>query len=375
MKNLHVLHLIDTLSNGGAERMLVDLANQTIADGAQASVCITRSGTEIAGELDSNIELCILNRKKRFDSEAMSRFANFVKTRKVDIVHCHGRSTFSLAAVSRTMRGIKSPLLLHDHYGKIEMDSSVPLWFRIWGKHYLAAYVGVSENLGRWAHSAGVREQKINVIDNALNLSRIQKSNSFNLRQKFWIPDESLVGIVVAGLRYEKGIGFLIEALSKSKNLSRIQIVIVGGERENGYLESCKNLAERMGVAKHLIFAGEQNDTPSWVRSADFALIPSRSESGPLVLIEYLAAGLPIVATLTGSIARTAADNLVPGFVKLGEQEDFTIELDKLVELKPQARRDRGLIGKSVAEKMFDIRQTMPQWYRVYQGALGQYQS
>ena len=370
--NLHVLHLIDTLSNGGAERMLVDIANQTIQDGGRASVCVTRSGVEIAGELDSKIELCILNRKKRFDSKAMSQLAEFVKTRNVDIVHCHGRSTFSLAAVSRAIGGIQTPLLLHDHYGKIEMDTSIPFWFRVWGKHYLNAYVGVSENLGRWAHSAGVKERKINVIDNALNLARVQQSNLLNLREKFGIPEQSLIGIVVAGLRYEKGIDFLVEALSKSKSLSKFHVVIVGGQRENGYLTQCNTLASKLGISDRIIFAGEQNDSAAWVRGADFAIISSRSESGPLVLIEYLAAGLPFVATLSGSIARTAADNGVPGFVARDNLNEFTREIDSLVELDPTARAERGKIGKAVAERMFDIRQSMPQWYRVYRDALNQ---
>jgi glycosyltransferase involved in cell wall biosynthesis len=368
--NLHVLHLIDSLSNGGAERMLVDLANQTVLDGAQASVCITRSGTEIAGELNPQIEVSILNRKKRFDSNAMSQLARFVKTQKVDIVHCHGRSTFSLAAVSRAIGGIHSPLLLHDHYGKIEMDSSIPFWFRIWGKHYISAYVGVSENLGRWAHSAGVKGEKINVIDNALNLARIQQSTFVDLRGQFKIPEESLIGIVVAGLRYEKGIDFLIQAVSKSKNLQKFHVVIVGGERQKGYVAECKRLAEKLGITDRIVFAGEQNNSAAWVRSSDFAMIPSRSESGPLVLIEYLAAGLPFVSTLTGSIARTADDNRVPGFVNRESVDDFANQIDSLVQTDAETRTKRGTIGKVIAEKMFDIRQTMPEWYRVYQTAL-----
>jgi glycosyltransferase involved in cell wall biosynthesis len=372
--NLHVLHLIDTLSTGGAERMLVDLANQTVEDGAQASVCITRSAADIAGELDSRIDLCILNRKKRFDSKAMSKFANFVNTRQIDLIHCHGRSSFSLAAFSRAIKDIQSPLLLHDHYGKIEIDTSVPLWFRLWGKKYIAAYVGVSESLGRWAHSAGIRDEKINVIDNALNLARIQKSNSFNIREELKLPDQVLIGVVIAGLRNEKGIDFLIEALSKSKSLSKFYVVVIGAERQPGYVANCTNLAERLGVTERLIFAGEKNNSAAWIRNADFALIPSRSESGPLVLIEYLAAGIPLVATLTGSIARTAADNNIPGFVHRGNPDEFVKEIDSLVELDVEARKERGIFGKTIAEKLFDIKQTMPEWYRVYEEALGKVQ-
>ena len=87
--SLHVLHVIDTLATGGKERMLVDLANQTVVEGAKASVCITRSGLQMASELNPKIELIVLNRQKRFDFSAMNAFADFVNRSNVDILHCH----------------------------------------------------------------------------------------------------------------------------------------------------------------------------------------------------------------------------------------------------------------------------------------------
>jgi glycosyltransferase involved in cell wall biosynthesis len=367
--NLHVLHLIDSLSPGGAERMLVDIANQTISEGAMASVCITRSGVDMATELDPKIELNVLNRQKRFDFAAMKTFSSFVKKQSIDIVHCHGRSSFSLAATSRAMRDIQIPLLLHDHYGKIELDNSIPLWFRIWGRHYVAQYVGVSESLGRWAVNAGVKATKINVIENALNLYRINQSESVDIRAQLKLPEESIIGIVIAGLRYEKGIDYLIEALSHCKTDKPFHIVIIGGEREKSYLGRCNDIAEQLGLSDRIFFVGEKKDSAAWIMGADFGLIPSRSESGPLVLIEYMAAGLPVVASLTGSIAIAAAASGVPGFAECGNKEKFSNEIVKLCNLPPEARKKRGELGRRVAENRFDIRRTMMEWFRIYQAA------
>ncbi len=367
--NLHVLHLIDSLSTGGKERMLVDLANQTVWEGAMASVCITRSGVQMASELDPKIEVSVLNRKKRLDFSAMAAFANFVNSKKVDIVHCHGRSTFSLAAVSRTIRRIQTPLVLHDHYGKIELDHSVPLWFRLWGRRYVAQYVGVSEKLGRWAITAGVQQTKINVIENALNLFRIKQSDRVDIRAQFGLQAESLIGIVIAGLRYEKGIDYLIEALSHCKTSRPFNVVIIGGERQKGYLRKCNDILQSFGLSDRVIFAQEKENSAAWIRGADFGLIPSRSESGPLVLIEYMAAGLPFVASLSGSIARSAASNGVPGFVERGNMKAFSQAVLELTELSPDVRMERGELGKTVAEKLFDIRGTMIEWFRIYSAA------
>jgi len=367
--SLHVLHVIDTLATGGKERMLVDLANQTVVEGAKASVCITRSGLQMASELNPKIELIVLNRQKRFDFSAMNAFADFVNRSNVDILHCHGRSSFGLAAFSRTIRSIHTPLIFHDHYGKIDLDQSVPLWFRIWGKHYMAQYVGVSDKLGRWAVKAGVQQTKINVIENALNLFRIKQSEPIDIRAQFGLPAESLVGIVIAGLRYEKGIDYLIEALSHCKSSKPFNIVIIGGERQKGYLLECNDKLRSSGLSDLITFAQEKENSADWIQGADFGVIPSRSESGPLVLIEYMAAGLPIVASLTGSIALSAFNNGVPGFVERENSNAFSKALIELIELSDDARKERGEIGKSVAEKLFDIRGAMVEWFRIYSAA------
>jgi glycosyltransferase involved in cell wall biosynthesis len=145
--------------------------------------------------------------------------------------------------------------------------------------------------------------------------------------------------------------------------------VIIGGERERSYLRKCNEISQQLGLSGRISFVGEKKNSAAWIRGADFALIPSRSESGPLVLIEYLAAGLPVVASLTGSIARSAAANGVSGFVECGNKERFLEEIIKLCELSPDAKKIRGELGKKVAEKMFDIRRTMIEWFRIYQAA------
>src|SRR5262245_34387667 len=118
---MHVMHVIDSLCLGGAERMLVDIANATAADGHRVSACITRDGRDLANELRPDVPLWVLARQKRFDWTALKQFASIIQEQKVDLLHAHGRSTFSFAATVRTFGLIRTPILLHDHYGQIEI--------------------------------------------------------------------------------------------------------------------------------------------------------------------------------------------------------------------------------------------------------------
>src|SRR2546423_11985880 len=108
---LHIMHVCDTLGLGGAERMLVDIANATAADGNRASVCITRSNLTLAKTLRPDIPCFALERERRWDDlAAMRRMGQFVTRNGVDLIHCHGRTSFGFAAVARKLRLFRKPI-------------------------------------------------------------------------------------------------------------------------------------------------------------------------------------------------------------------------------------------------------------------------
>lgn len=366
---MHVMHVIDSLNVGGAERMLIDIANATRSDGHAISVCVTRDGRTLAGDLHPAIPLHILGRQRRFDMAAIRQFASL--TKDIDVLHAHGRSTFSFLAFVRSLRLIDTPIILHDHFGEIELDTTVPLWFRLYGRRFLDQYVGVSQNLADWACQAGVDPSRVQVIGNALDLDRMHRFAGHDLRADLGVREDALVGIVVCGLRREKGVHVLLNALQKCRTRDRIQILVVGGERGPAYAAECRAQVTTMGMDDLVMFIGERPDALSLIQGADFAVIPSLSESGPLVLIEYMARGLPVVASRTGDIARRADSCGLEGLVDPGDPEALAAEIEKLTLSSCDERRQRGAAGTKIARENFDIRRTIPRWYDVYAAATG----
>jgi len=363
---VNVMHVIDSLAVGGAERMLVEIANHTDRDRFKVSVCVTRSDTTLASELKSNIPLYVLNRKSRFDFKGIGKFVEVVKNEEVSVFHVHGRSSFAFVAFVSSIGLISSPIILHDHFGSIEVDNSIPTWFRLWGKQKVGHYVGVYQKLAEWAQRAGVPSDKISVIENALDLNRICDAQSYNLRRDLSIPKEALIGVFVGGLRREKGLEVLIEALSQSKFRSKVKILVIGAIQDDAYFRLCEEKMMQFGLGETLVFLGRRTDVPRILKSVDFAVIPSISESGPLVLIEYMAAGLPFVATKVGAISLRVEELGLPGFVPPNNPSAFAEALDELIGLSEAERADRGNMGQEIAFEHFDIRKKMPQWYDVY---------
>jgi glycosyltransferase involved in cell wall biosynthesis len=361
---MHIMHVIDTLAVGGAERMLVELANRAAEDGHRVSVCITRDGRTLASELRPEVSLLVLGRRRRFDLQAVRRLADAIERDGVSVVHAHGRYSFALMLTVRIVARMRAPVILHDHMAA-DGASSVPLSFRLVSRRAVDAYVGVYEGARAWAARAGIPPGRVQVIDNSLSLARFNVPG-LDLRRAFSIPPDSLVGIVVAGLRREKGIDTLVEALALSRAGERLVVLSVGGDRDPEYAAACRASAAALGSGREVRFIGERADVPALIRGADFALLPSRVESGPLSLIEYLASGMPVVATRVGGISLRAAELGVPCFVPPDNPAAFAEALDQLIRLTPEERRLRGQLGQRVAFEHFDIGRVMEQWYELY---------
>jgi glycosyltransferase involved in cell wall biosynthesis len=369
---MRIMHAIDSLDIGGAERMLVELANAAVIDGNEVFVVVTRSATTLAPDLHPKIKLFTLNRRHRLDLWAMRRMAVHAHHHCIDVFHAHGRTTLSFIAAARTLRLTHIPIVFHDHYGGIEIERSVPHWFRLWACHHVSQYVGVYDKLGNWAASAGVPPQRIHVIENALDLGRFDSeagSCDSTLRRQFAVPDDLLLGIVICGIRREKGVDVLLNALAQSEQRGAFKIMLIGGERDPSYAAACRAQCSLLGLDDTVIFAGQRSNAAELIPEADFAIVPSRSESGPLVLIEYLIAGLPFVATKVGSVGMRTCSLGVPDFVDAGDVRGLARAFDNLLRLTRHQRRQRGEMGRAVARAYFDIRRAMPQWYAVYNAA------
>lgn len=369
MSPLHILHVIGGLGLGGAERVMVDLANASVADGHRVSVCVTRSVTTMRTALDPRIQCIVLGRRTQFELRAFWRIASYVREENVDIVHAHERQGMRFLLPMAATGLLRRPIVFHDHYGTIETDSNVPLWFRI-SRRFVARYVGVYDRLSEWALGAGMPRARTLTIQNALDLSRIQSAPPVSLRAELGIPKDHLLGLQVSTVRRDKGIEVLLEAVAKSRNRARLHIAIAGVRSEPDYVAACEALRTRLGLERTVTFLGGRTDVPNLLHGADFGSLSSHTEAGPLVFIEYMAAGLPIIATRVGDTGRRLSAAGVPGFVSPGDVEGFAAELDRLCEASPSERADRASIGRRVLDSTCEIKAVMPRWYQVYRDVM-----
>lgn len=367
---MHILHVIDSLNIGGAERAAIDLANATAKNGFRVSFCTTRYPGALAAELFPSVDVYHLHRKKRLDWSAIRRFRHIVSTNQVDIVQAHMRSTAAFMTFLKTLGELRTPLLFQDHHGGIEIDQSVPNWLSLWGRHVIDGYVGVYPKLCQWAKNAGFAEGKINYVGYAIDLSRLISVQAVDVHYEFGLPIDRPVGIIVGNIRVEKGIDTVIQSIGGSAIAKRASYIIAGRDADPQYAQRCRELVTQLKLQDIVHFVGLRHDVPSLLRGVDFAVMPSRSESGPLVLVEYLAVGLPFVAFEVGDLANQIAQKGIPGFVPPGNSQRLIRALENLLELTPDQRIRRGAIGRKIAEDHFSIESKLSEWQQVYQKLL-----
>jgi glycosyltransferase involved in cell wall biosynthesis len=153
----------------------------------------------------------------------------------------------------------------------------------------------------------------------------------------------------VGRLSQEKGHADLIRAAAALNAMSgapRFRVVIVGDGPER---ERLAQLVSRLGIEKRITFAGFQRDTPRYYAVATVVAVPSHSEGSPNVVLEAMAAGLPIAANAVGGVPEILQEN-VTGLMVPAHNPDAMAKVILRILSDEELRRRLGSAARARAE-------------------------
>ncbi len=351
--------------------MAIEIANATDKTRFHCSVLVTRDVDVLAPLLSRDIPLHILGRTKRFDMKSTKRFLNLLHSENVSLLHVHGGSSLNFVAFASVVSRISNfhfpNILFHDHWGDIELIPEVPVLPRIFSKFLNADYVCIHQTMVESLKRHGYPANKMHFIRNAIIFDGYACNNN-SLEEEIERSDP-LRGVIISNLRFAKGFDVLIEAMALCKDLNW-DLQIIGGPLNTDYAQYCLTKCTDHGIHDRVHFLGVRTDAVELLKTADFGVYSAHTESGPLVLIEYIAAKLPFASTKVGAVGELL-DNLgVPGFVKPGDPQSLAREIRLLIEMSRKERSDRGSLGYSLSRKYLDMRNVINQWHDVYEELL-----
>ena len=189
--------------------------------------------------------------------------------------------------------------------------------------------VCVSQSVADFTRERGrLRASKIIVVPNGVEYERFAQAEPADL-MSLGIPRESRVIVTVGRLDEQKGHRFLIEAFSSVLREHRdARLLIVG---EGPLREELQALARQLGVDDAICFAGHRDDVPALLRASQYFVLPSLWEGMPNVVLEAMAAGVPVIATSVEGVLELIEPDRTGLVVKVGNAAEIASALNRLL--------------------------------------------
>jgi glycosyltransferase involved in cell wall biosynthesis len=285
----HIAIVLHELSSGGSERIAVRLANAWAASGRQVTLFCGRAEGPLASLVSPLVDIVpIAHRRSGSRAELGRALAQLVRRYGPDVVVGPGNYHVPILAALRDALGrdcppivckISNPLLRADRSGMRQMLFSAGFRRRTRG---FAALVAMSPVFAAEAAFVTGRHD-IACIDEP-NLDIMPKG------ERARAPSGTI--LCVGRLTRQKNFGLALEAFAQMR--SAVRLVVLG---EGDEIEGLHDRAEALGIADRVCFEGYVRNVGSYLDRADALLCTSLYEGYPAVLVEALAAGVPIVAT------------------------------------------------------------------------------
>jgi len=256
----------------------------------------------------------------------ISSLKTFLETVKSnDLIHVHGHPYLSSLIAAKIAKRYGKPLVLTQHNTFIEYnnfwDTVEKLNDLAIGKQTLKEVdkiIVVSNATRNYVLSVGADPEKIRVLHNGVDVNRFRPLAGVKeeMRKKLGISKDASVVLTVRRLVYKNGIDTLIESakIAVEKN-PRVFFLVVGKGPDFGKV---KEKIEQLEIQENFRLTGFVSDEalPFYYNVADFFVLPSKSGEGlPLVALEAMACGVPVIATNVGGISEVMEEGygkLVP---------------------------------------------------------------
>jgi glycosyltransferase involved in cell wall biosynthesis len=241
------------------------------------------------------------------------------------IIHAHGHPYLTSLIASKLAKQYNKPLVLTQHntfieynniFDQVELLNDLSI-----GKQNLTLadrIIAVSQATKEYMLRLGVKPKKVEVVYNGVDLTKFRPiiGKREEMRKKIGVSQDAIVVLTVRRLVYKNGIDTLMDCANSVIRKNRKIVFLVVGDGPD--LNSVRLEIKRLGIESNFRLVGfvSDQDLPSYYNSADLFVLPSKSGEGlPLVVLESMASGLPVIATNVGGIKEILIDDygqLVP---------------------------------------------------------------
>jgi glycosyltransferase involved in cell wall biosynthesis len=328
---------------GGAESLAYEFVHRLDPDRFRRYLCTTRRPEPIflerAAEDDrelerSGVELLRLDRTSSWSVLPWGRLYQLLAAERIDVVHAHmPRASVPGSILARLAR---VPVVVsHEHGSWLDGKRVRPFLDRNVVARLSTTMLAVSEwDRQQLIKHEGIPPTRILVMPNGI--APPSPGGRAELADLDVPAGTAVIGAV--GRLFEvKGYDYLIHAVALLKARGRsLRCVILGEGPEDQRL---RGLIAELGVGEEVRLIGHRQNVAEIVRALDVAVLPSRAEGSPLVVLEYMALGAPIVATAVGGVPELIDDGVHGLLIPPSDPGALAQAIDRLLEDRSLAAR------------------------------------
>jgi glycosyltransferase involved in cell wall biosynthesis len=308
VRKLRIVTLVDRPTvTGGAERLAVQVAARLDRDRFESILCASRRTDEplLDQELaEAGVEVLALGRRSKLDLLAWRPQVR--RLAEVDVVHAHMFGSNVWGTVLGRLKHVPV-VVAHEHTWSFEGQPLRRLLDRELVGRFADAFIAVAEEDRRkMIEVEGVDPDTIRLIPNGI--PDPEPGDGAAVRHELGIGKDAPVIGVVCELRAQKALEVLFASAARLRQeFPELRVLVAGDGPERANLEQ---EARRLDLDGTVQLLGIRRDVPALLDALDVAVLSSDYEGSPLSVMEYMAAGKPVVSTRVGGVPELVQDGV-----------------------------------------------------------------
>ena len=337
MRKLRVVTLVDRPTvTGGAERLAVQVAARLDRNRFESILCASRRTDEplLDRELaEAGVEVLALGRRSKLDVRAWRPLVR--RLDEVDVVHAHMFGSNVWGTVLGRLKRVPV-VVAHEHTWSFQGQPLRRLLDRELVGRFADAFIAVAEEDRRkMIEVEGVDPDTIRLIPNGI--PNPERGDGGAVRLELGIPEDAPVIGVVCELRAQKALEVLFAAAAQLRHeLPELRVLVAGDGPER---EGLGQEARRLDLDGTVQLLGIRRDVPALLDALDVAVLSSDYEGSPLSVMEYMAAGKPVVSTRVGGVPELVEDGVHGLLVEPRDPGALAAAIGRLLHDPGEARR------------------------------------
>jgi len=356
---MKIAHLVTSGELAGGQAIALRLARAARDAGHEPLFVSPTSGAFLdeAAEDGFGTELVDVGRTYRLGGAVA--LARLLRRLEVDLLHTHVHAAASIlgrVAAKAAGAAVVSHLHIENHFRRRRAAKAPLVAADNATARLCARLLAVSDSTRRAFERQGFPAERLETVYNGVDAAALAAAPAPGLRRDLRLPDDAVLVGHVGRLAPVKGQRELLEALAGLRpRHPDLHVALLGEDQEThgAYRAELDRLTASAGLDGAVRFAGFRADAPAALQELDVLVLPSWIEGLPLVVLEAMAQGTPVVATAVGGTPEAVVDGETGLLVPPRDPAALSTALERLLG-DPDLRRRLGEAGRARVRERFD---------------------